>query len=238
MLWMIDNYDSFVHNLATYFVELGREIKIIRNDKVDLMELKNAVETREVGALCTHFESNTLDGLIISPGPKSPKDCGLCKEAIQIAAGKIPVLGVCLGHQIIAESYGASVVHGEKPMHGKLSTITHGRSDLFNHIPKNFDVTRYHSLVVSDNNFPTCLQIDARVVANSSEACAVTCSNGLNHADNAIMAISHRELPIYGVQFHPEAVLSEYGHQILQNFAHICEAWKNTRQLSPCKQAV
>ncbi len=218
MLWMIDNYDSFVHNLATYFVELACEIKIIRNDKLNLDELSRVVDQNS-----RYNNQQLLDGLIISPGPKSPSDSGLCKEALQIAAGKIPVLGVCLGHQIIAQTYGAKVIHGLKPMHGKISSITHSGENLFYGLPKNFDVTRYHSLVVSEKCLPQCLQIDA--LANDG-------------MQNTIMAISHRSLPIYGLQFHPEAVLSEYGHQILQNFVDICKAWHNQRELTLCKQAV
>ena len=211
MIWMIDNYDSFVHNLAAYLEELECDVILVRNDKIDLDWLAHAVEETET------FPQ--LEGIIISPGPKSPEDCGLCKQALCIAAGRVPVLGVCLGHQIIAGAYGAKVVRGSKPMHGKVSVIRHNGEGLFEGLPERFAVTRYHSLVVSDSGFPATLRIDAR------------------SDDGEIMAISHRKLPIYGVQFHPEAVLTEHGHDILRAFSRICSNWQKGRRTQyACRQ--
>lgn len=196
MYLMIDNYDSFVYNLACYLEEFGEKVQLIRNDKITISEIENLL-------LDQNFE-----GIIISPGPKSPKDCGNCKEILEKTAGKIPVLGICLGHQIIGEVFGATIQKGRKPMHGKVTKIQNNQTGLFEGLPKLYSVTRYHSLIVSDSSFPDCLNIDAR-----SE-------------DGIIMALHHKNFPIYGVQFHPEAVLTEYGHELLKNFTKICKEWR------------
>lgn len=195
MYLMIDNYDSFVYNLARYLEELGETVKLVRNDKI------TAEDTQKLLA------QGQLEGIILSPGPKSPRDCGNCKEVLLRMAGRVPVLGVCLGHQIIGHVFGAAVEKGKRPMHGKVSKVITNGSGLFGGLPRQYNVTRYHSLVVSDRNFPGKLQVDART------------------EDNVIMAISHKEMPIYGVQFHPEAVLTEYGHELLENYTKLCRKW-------------
>lgn len=196
MYVMIDNYDSFVHNLAVYFQELGQEIQVVRNDAVTVEELQNLYSSRQ------------LEGIIISPGPKSPGDSGRSGEIIISMAGQIPILGVCLGHQIIGDAFGARVEKGRRPMHGKVTRIHHQESALFRRLPRSYQVTRYHSLVVSEQGLPECLRVDART------------------DDGTVMAISHRELPVYGVQFHPEAVLTQYGYELLGNFIEVCRRWK------------
>ena len=193
MYLLIDNYDSFVYNLAAYIRELSSGVEVVRNDCVDMAELECRIERGEI------------DGIIISPGPKRPEDSGLSEDIIRRFEGVVPILGVCLGHQTIAYRYGGTVRKGLRPMHGKITEIRHNRSSLFSSIPQNFQVTRYHSLVVSPEDLPDCLEIDA-------------CTD-----DQTIMALHHRDYPVYGIQFHPEAVLTEYGHQIIRNFMSICE---------------
>lgn len=195
MYLMVDNYDSFVHNLARYMEELGEHTELVRNDRITAGQVE---AMRLAGA---------LEGIIISPGPKSPGDCGNCCDIVRQMAGKVPILGVCLGHQIIGHVFGAKVTKGVRPMHGKVTEIHTAGKGLFESLPETYQVTRYHSLIVSDENFPEVLQVDAR-----SE-------------DGVIMALSHRTLPVYGVQFHPEAVLTEYGHEILENYTKICRKW-------------
>lgn len=193
MYVMIDNYDSFVYNLVAYINELKREVLILRNDMVDCEELIRL------------YRNKQLSGIIISPGPKRPNDSGASLEIIDQFEDKVPILGVCLGHQAIAYHYGARIVKGACPMHGKISDVYHDQSELFYGIPSGFQVTRYHSLVVDKAQLPSCLCVNA--VADDQE----------------IMAIRHKKYPIYGLQFHPEAVLTEYGHKILENFLYICE---------------
>lgn len=193
MYLMIDNYDSFVYNLVSYFRECGCDISVVRND---------ALSVRTVSDL---LDSGDLEGLIVSPGPGKPSEYTGCMDILEAAEGRVPVLGVCLGHQMIAYRHGASVVKGSRPMHGKVTPLTNVGRGLFEGLPERFSVTRYHSLTVSEEGFPDCLRVDAR-----SE-------------DGAVMAISHRESPVFGVQFHPEAVLTEYGHDIIANFVRICE---------------
>ena len=207
MYLMIDNYDSFVHNLASYFEELGEEITLVRNDKISMKEIQAMIDERK------------LDGLLISPGPKSPQDCGMSLEALRRFADQIPILGICLGHQIIGYSWGAHIKKGKKPMHGKITAVTNNQQNMFANLPAAYQVTRYHSLVVDAETLPSCMEIDAM-----SE-------------DGAIMAISHKTLPVYGIQFHPEAVLTEYGHELLQNFIDLCKEWKNSYE-NNCAEAV
>lgn len=195
MYLMVDNYDSFVYNLSCYLEECGEQVELVRNDKISAEEIEGMLEI------------GNLEGVVISPGPKSPKDCGNCKEIVEKLAGKVPILGICLGHQIIGHVFGAEVEKGERPMHGKVTAIQTNQKGLFQGLPGEYQVTRYHSLVVSKERFPDCLEIDA-----SSE-------------DGVIMGLHHREFPIYGVQFHPEAVLTEYGHELLKNFTEICRGW-------------
>ena len=189
MYLMIDNFDSFVYNLRAYFEEIGREILVKRCDELTLGDIRDLHP----------------DGIILSPGPKRPQDASLCVDVVKQFQGEIPILGVCLGHQVIGYCTGASVRKGRTPMHGKITPIRHNGTGCFAGLPEVFSVTRYHSLTVQPDSLPDTYRIDA-----VSE-------------DGAVMSISHRFLPVYGVQFHPEAVLTEYGHELLENFCRIAE---------------
>ncbi len=195
MYVMIDNFDSFVYNLAVYIKELGREVYVVRSDQVSIPRLLQ------------DCSQGRVKGMIISPGPKSPEDCGSSREAVRRLAGKVPILGVCLGHQIIGSVFGAQVIRGSRPMHGKVTPIFHNGNGLFAGLPSSFDATRYHSLVVQKESLPKDLQVDAWA------------------EDGTIQALSHRFWPLYGVQFHPEAVLTQYGHELLENYIRLSEKW-------------
>ena len=187
MLVLIDNYDSFTYNLVHYFEEIGQKVKVFRNDEV---------QTKEV------LDINP-DYLVISPGPSTPKNSGICIDLIKENSknrNPKPLLGVCLGHQAIAEAFGANVVQSGKPIHGKVSKISHYKSKLFKNIKNPFNATRYHSLIVENKTLPKMLEITA--ITN----------------DKVIMAIQHKKLPIFGVQFHPESIATDFGHQLLKNF--------------------
>lgn len=184
MLLMLDNYDSFTYNIVQYFGELGQQIHVLRNDQTTVAE----IEALDPEYIC------------ISPGPCDPNQAGISLEVIRYFAGKKPILGVCLGHQAIAQAFGGKVIRAQTIMHGKTSPVTHRGSDIFKDIPSPFTVTRYHSLSVERSSLPDCLEVTAET------------------ADDEIMGLAHKTLPIYGVQFHPESVLSEYGHPLLQNF--------------------
>ena len=187
MLVLIDNYDSFTYNLVHYFEEIGQKVKVFRNDEV---------QTKEV------LDINP-DYLVISPGPSTPKNSGICIDLIKENSknkNPKPLLGVCLGHQAIAEAFGANVVQSGKPIHGKVSKISHYKSKLFKNIKNPFNATRYHSLIVENETLPKILEITA-----------IT-------DDKVIMAIQHKKLPIFGVQFHPESIATDFGHQLLKNF--------------------
>lgn len=190
MYLMIDNYDSFVYNLKAYFEELGKEIAVIRCDKITLEEI----------------EDMQPSGIILSPGPKRPQDATLCIDIVEKFQEKIPILGVCLGHQVLGLCSGATVEKGIFPIHGKISEISNNGLRLFAGLPTKFNVTRYHSLVVNKDTISNNYSIDATT------------------ADGVVMGISHKTLPLYGVQFHPEAVCTEYGHALLNNFCKICRA--------------
>ena len=195
MYLMVDNYDSFVYNLACYLEECGEQVELVRNDKITAEKIEELLN------------QGMLEGVIISPGPKSPKDCGNCNEIVEKLAPKIPILGICLGHQIIGHVFGAEVHKGERPMHGKVTEIFTNRQGLFEGLPESYEVTRYHSLVVGNENFPQELEVDART------------------GDGVIMGLHHSKFPVYGVQFHPEAVLTQYGHELLENFVKISREW-------------
>jgi anthranilate synthase/aminodeoxychorismate synthase-like glutamine amidotransferase len=184
MLLLIDNYDSFTYNLAQYFGELGCELMIKRNDEISL---------DDVAALAPRH-------ICISPGPCTPREAGISKEVVLRFGTKIPILGVCLGHQCIAEAYGGKIVRAPSLVHGKSSTIRHHESALFTDLPTPFEAGRYHSLVVERSSLPACLDVSAE-----SE-------------DGEIMALHHREFPVYGLQFHPESVLTRDGKKILARF--------------------
>lgn len=186
-LLMLDNYDSFTYNLVQYFGELGADVHTHRNDQITIEEI----------------EALQPDRICISPGPCTPAQAGISVEVIQHFGGKLPLLGVCLGHQAIGTAFGGDVVRAREIMHGKVSEITHRGSDVFASLPSPFTVTRYHSLAVARDTLPDCLEITAET------------------ADGEIMGLRHTTLPIYGVQFHPESVLSEHGHALLKNFLNI-----------------
>ncbi len=196
MYFMIDNYDSFTYNLYAYMLENGQQVLVRRADAVSFEEV----------------EMLQPEGIIISPGPKRPQDADVSAKILEKYQGTIPILGVCLGHQLIGYHYGAKVCHGKSPVHGKISTIRHDRNGVFYDLPEQYKVTRYHSLVVSEQDFPAELEITAAT------------------EDGVIMGLRHKRYPVYGIQFHPEAVLTEYGHELLLNFHHICQAWKNSQK--------
>ena len=184
MLLMIDNYDSFTYNLVQYFGELGAEVRVVRNDKITLEEVATLAPGR----------------IVISPGPCSPNEAGISVPLIREFAGKIPMLGVCLGHQAIGQAFGGEVVHAGRVVHGKTSTISHSGLGLFRGLPNPFVATRYHSLALRRATLPACLEVTAE-----SE-------------DGEIMGVRHREFAVEGVQFHPESFLTENGHALLRNF--------------------
>ena len=181
---VIDNYDSFVYNLVQYLGELNAEPLVKRHDAITIDEVENI----------------SPDALLISPGPGNPKQAGISVDLIKWAAGKIPVLGICLGHQCIGEAWGGKIIHAPQVMHGKTSLISHNETGLFKDIKSPFKATRYHSLIVDPNSFPNELEITART------------------DDGLIMGLRHRELEIHGLQFHPESVLTSYGHKLIENF--------------------
>ncbi|WP_140627429.1 anthranilate synthase component II [Methylibium rhizosphaerae] len=184
MLLMIDNYDSFTFNLVQYFGELGEEVRTVRNDEITLDEIEALKPQR----------------LVLSPGPCSPAEAGICVSAIQHFAGKLPILGVCLGHQSIGAALGGRIIRAQRQMHGKTSVITTDQRGVYAGLPRDFTVIRYHSLAIEEASLPEVLEITAR-----SE-------------DGEIMGVRHRSLPIEGVQFHPESILTEHGHAMLKNF--------------------
>jgi para-aminobenzoate synthetase component 2 len=184
MILMIDNYDSFTYNLVQYLGQLGEELVVKRNDEITIAEI----------------EQLQPDFLMISPGPCSPNEAGISMEAIQYFAGKIPIFGVCLGHQSIAQVFGGEVVRAERLMHGKTSTIFHDGKTIFKGIQNPFVATRYHSLIVKKETLPDCFEISAWT------------------EEDEIMAIRHKHFPIEGVQFHPESIMTQYGLDMLKNF--------------------
>ena len=187
MFLVIDNYDSFTYNLVHYLGEVGAEVRVVRND---------ALTADEAVAMAPQ-------GIVISPGPCDPDRAGICLDVIAKAAGRLPILGVCLGHQSIGQAFGGTVVRAPKPMHGKVSSIHHEDSGVLAGVPTPFTANRYHSLMVARDGFPDDLQITAE-----SE-------------DGVVQALGHRKWPIFGVQFHPESIATEHGHRLLRNFVDI-----------------
>jgi anthranilate synthase component II len=192
MLLMIDNYDSFTYNLVQYFAELGEDVRVLRNDEIDV---------EGIGAL-------RPDKLVLSPGPCSPAEAGVCIAAIEAFAGRLPILGVCLGHQAIGAALGGQVVRAQTQMHGKTDVITTDERGVYTELPRQFTVIRYHSLVIARDSLPAALE-----VTSTSQ-------------DGEIMGVRHRELagtktPLEGVQFHPESILTEHGHAMLKNFLEL-----------------
>ncbi|OHX18258.1 anthranilate/aminodeoxychorismate synthase component II [Chromobacterium amazonense] len=184
MLLMIDNYDSFTYNLVQYFGELGQDVKVFRNDEITLPQIE---------ALKPQY-------LVISPGPCTPNEAGVSVPAILHFAGKLPIMGVCLGHQGIGQAFGGKVVHAKQLMHGKVSPVSHLDKGMFRGLPNPVTCTRYHSLVIERETLPDCLEVTAWT------------------DDGEIMGVRHKTLPIEGVQFHPESILTEHGHRMLDNF--------------------
>ncbi|MFQ3573599.1 MAG: aminodeoxychorismate/anthranilate synthase component II [Thermodesulfovibrionales bacterium] len=184
MLLMIDNYDSFTYNLVQYFGELGADVRVFRNDKIKIKEI----------------EALKPDFIVISPGPCSPNEAGISVDVIRQFSGKIPILGVCLGHQSIGAAFGGEIVRAPSLMHGKTSMIFHDNKTIFDGIPIPFEATRYHSLVIRRDTLPDCLEISAWT------------------EDGVIMGVRHREYIVEGVQFHPESILTKFGKELLRNF--------------------
>jgi anthranilate synthase component 2 len=188
MLLMIDNYVSFTFNIVQYLGDLGVEVRVVRNDAIDVAGIAE-LDPRH---------------LVISPGPCTPNEAGVSVAAIEAFAGKIPILGVCLGHQSIGQAFGGEIVRARQVMHGKTSPIHHAGGGVFAGLPNPFEATRYHSLVIRRDNLPDCLEITAWTEREGEV--------------DEIMGVRHRELAVHGVQFHPESILTEHGHQLLQNF--------------------
>ena len=189
MLLMIDNYDSFTYNVVQYFGELKVNVEVVRNDEITI----------------AYIAQKAPDYLVISPGPCTPSKAGISLGAIDEYAGKLPILGICLGHQSIAQAFGGNIVRASKVMHGKTSAIHHNNKGVFSDLPMPFQATRYHSLVIDRNTLPECLEITAWT----------------QHVDGSIdeiMGIKHKTLAVEGVQFHPESILTEHGHQLFNNF--------------------
>ncbi len=187
MILLIDNYDSFTYNLCQYVSAFDPDVQVIRNDKTTINDMENL----------------RPDMLVISPGPKSPAEAGICVEAIKAFAGKIPILGICLGHQCIADAFGAEVTYASRIMHGKQSKIHHDGKGIFTGIPDGINVARYHSLSIKEDTMPDCLEVTARAVD-----------------DGEIMAIRHKKYPIFGMQFHPESVFTDHGKRMIENFVN------------------
>jgi anthranilate synthase component 2 len=187
MILLIDNYDSFTFNLVHFLGDLGARCEVVRNDRISV-----------IGALALMPEA-----IVLSPGPCTPNEAGICLDLIRAAAGSVPILGVCLGHQAIGQAFGGEVVRAPVPMHGKVSQVAHDDTDIFAGIPTPFAATRYHSLVVRKETLPESLEETART------------------EDGLIMGLRHRALPVFGVQFHPESIASQHGHDILRNFLAI-----------------
>ncbi|WP_028388480.1 anthranilate synthase component II [Legionella fairfieldensis] len=185
MLLLIDNYDSFTYNLVQYFQCLKQNVFVFENDRINISDI----------------ERLSPQYLVISPGPKGPEEAGISLPLIRYFYRKLPILGICLGHQCLAHAFGASIIQAPEIIHGKTSSITHNKRGLFHDLPNCFQAARYHSLAVDSKTLPSCFAIDA-------------------WADTTIMAISHRQYPLYGLQFHPESVLSEHGLTLLNNFLH------------------
>ena len=187
MILVIDNYDSFTYNLVQYLGELGAEIEVRRNDQITIEEIKRMAPER----------------IVISPGPKTPSEAGICLDVIRAFSGRTPILGVCLGHQAIGQAFGGKVIRAPEIMHGKTSAISHDGKTIFSGLPNPFPATRYHSLIVERDSLPDCLAVSA------------------TSPDGLIMGFRHKEMKVEGVQFHPESVLTDSGKQLLENFLNL-----------------
>ena len=197
MITLIDNYDSFTYNLVHYLGDLGVACRVYRNDKISVEELL----------------AEEPSAIVLSPGPCTPNEAGICLELIEKNDGRVPLLGVCLGLQSIGQSYGGKVIRAPKLMHGKVSTIYHSGEGIFQGLPSEFSATRYHSLIVEEKTMPSCLRITAST------------------ADGLVMAVQHQSQPVFGVQFHPESIASAYGHALLANFLRMARInWQPIKQ--------
>ncbi|MEG6509654.1 aminodeoxychorismate/anthranilate synthase component II [Methyloligella sp. 2.7D] len=196
MLTLIDNYDSFTYNLVHFLGELGAPCRVYRNDKITVEEVL----------------AENPAAIVLSPGPCTPNEAGICLDLIKQADGKVPILGVCLGHQAIGQAYGGKVVNAPVLMHGKLSTVHHQDRGLFAGLPQDFSATRYHSLMIERESLPDVLEITAET------------------ADGIIMGVQHKEFPVHGVQFHPESIASEHGHKLLANFLDLARVERRGRE--------
>ena len=203
MLLMVDNYDSFTYNVVQYFAELKQSVKVVRNDEVSLAEIAQI----------------NPDYLVISPGPCTPNEAGISLAAVEHFARQLPILGICLGHQSIGQVFGGQVVRASRIMHGKVSPVYHNNQGVFTGLPNPFMATRYHSLVIDKTSLPACLDITAWTLTESGEI-------------DEIMGIKHQQFAIEGVQFHPESILTECGHQLLDNFLQQYAVAPNTNVLS------
>jgi len=192
MLLMIDNYDSFTYNLVQYFGELGADVQVYRNDQISVADIEKLAPER----------------IVVSPGPCTPNEAGVSVDVIKTFAGRVPILGVCLGHQSIGQAFGGTIVHAGEIMHGKTSMIHHRDTGVFRGLANPLEATRYHSLVIEKNSLPECLEITAWTVAADGKM-------------DEIMGVRHRTLAVEGVQFHPESILTEQGHEMLKNFLDI-----------------
>ena len=192
MILMIDNYDSFTYNVVQYLGELGANVKVVRNDMISVNDIQKMEPEK----------------IVISPGPCTPKEAGISIETIDNFHKKLPILGICLGHQSIGAAFGGNIIKAKKIMHGKTSKIYHCQNYIFKDLPTPYTATRYHSLVIDEKTIPSCLEIIAETKSEDG-------------SDNEIMAIRHKDFHTYGVQFHPESIMSEHGHQILKNFLEI-----------------
>lgn len=190
MLLLIDNYDSFTYNLLHYFSELGAEVEVVRNDATTAADIAKRKQ---------------INGIVLSPGPCTPNEAGICLDVVKQLAGILPIFGVCLGHQSIGQAFGGKVIRAPEPIHGKVSRVIHEGKGVFKGLPSPFDATRYHSLLVETSSLPDCLEITAET------------------EDGLIMGLQHKTMPIQGVQFHPESIASQHGHDILKNFLELCE---------------
>ena len=189
MILMIDNYDSFTFNIVQYMSELGANLKVVRNDEITIKEIEKMKPSQ----------------IVISPGPCTPNEAGISVDVIRRFHASIPILGVCLGHQSIAQAFGGRVIRAKRVMHGKVSSIYHNNIGVFETLDQGFTATRYHSLVIEKSTLPSCLEITAWCLADDGDF-------------EEIMGIKHKEFPIQGVQFHPESILTEHGHKLLENF--------------------
>lgn len=189
MILMIDNYDSFTYNVVQYLGELNADVKVFRNDEITISEI----------------EAMAPEKIVISPGPCTPNEAGVSVAVIETFAGRIPLLGICLGHQSIGQAFGGHIVRARKVMHGKTSPIYHANKGVFTGLTNPYQATRYHSLVIDKNSLPDCLEVTAWTQTDDGEV-------------DEIMGVRHKELAVEGVQFHPESILTEHGHDLLQNF--------------------